>query len=234
MAPPLAALALQFQSPEYFSLMVLGLLASGVSARPARQGTRMLCSGCCWAFRHRRHLGTARFAFGFPSLPTASTSSSSPWASSASPGVVGNLENERPPPVYVERIGGLMPTREDSKRVVAPFCAAGAGFAPRHSAGGGALLASFAAYSWRRRSESVRRVGEGAIGRGGAGIGPQRRHADILHPDAPLGIPLSPVITLMIGTMVLGHPARTVDGRAAEAVRGVMASMWSATCSCWC
>src|SRR3954471_3178197 len=31
--PPLAALALQFQSPEYFSLMVLGLVASGVLAQ---------------------------------------------------------------------------------------------------------------------------------------------------------------------------------------------------------
>src|SRR5437868_7267777 len=33
MAPPLAALALQFQSPEDFSLMVLGLVASGVLAQ---------------------------------------------------------------------------------------------------------------------------------------------------------------------------------------------------------
>src|SRR5438128_4646125 len=70
MAPPLAALALQFQSPEYFSLMVLGLVASGVLA----QGSLIKALGMMVLRVLIGRVdtdvppGTARFAFGGPGL----------------------------------------------------------------------------------------------------------------------------------------------------------------------
>ena len=66
LAPPLAAVALAFQAPEYFSLMVLGLAASIVLA----QGSLLKALGmvvlgtaarACW---HRRHIGNGALRLG--------------------------------------------------------------------------------------------------------------------------------------------------------------------------
>src|SRR6476469_10013053 len=68
MAPPLAALALQFQSPEYFSLMVLGLVASGVLAQGSLiKALGMMVLGLLFGLVGTSLTsGTARFAFGDP------------------------------------------------------------------------------------------------------------------------------------------------------------------------
>ena len=87
-APPLAEVALKFGPAEYFSLMVLGLIAAVVLAqRLAAQGDRH--DPARPAARHRRHRRQLRPAAlhvrRCRSCPTASASSSSRWACSASP-----------------------------------------------------------------------------------------------------------------------------------------------------
>jgi TctA family transporter len=58
LAPPLANLAINFQAPEYFSLMVLGLIASsraGAGFAPQRAGYGGARSAL-GSLRHRRHV----------------------------------------------------------------------------------------------------------------------------------------------------------------------------------
>ena len=59
LAPPLSAVALKFQAPEYFSLMVLGLVASIVLAQGSLiKALGMVVLGLLLGLgRHRRHLG---------------------------------------------------------------------------------------------------------------------------------------------------------------------------------
>ena len=85
-APPLAEVALKFGPADYFSLMVLGLLASVVLAHGSllhavRHGRARPAPG---PGRHGRQLRRAALHVRHPrSSPTASGSSSSPWACSA-------------------------------------------------------------------------------------------------------------------------------------------------------
>jgi putative tricarboxylic transport membrane protein len=50
LAPPLANLALRFQAPEYFSLMVLGSSPPSCWRKaPCSRPSAWSCLGCCWA-----------------------------------------------------------------------------------------------------------------------------------------------------------------------------------------
>ena len=85
--PPLARMAQKFESPDYFSLMVLGLvsavvLASGSVFRAVAMVLLGLLLGLVGADIHS---GMPRMTFGLSSSPTASVSSRSPWACSESP-----------------------------------------------------------------------------------------------------------------------------------------------------
>jgi TctA family transporter len=154
MAPPLAALALQFQSPEYFSLMVLGLVASGrVGTGLAHQGARHDGdSGCCsgWSAPMSPPAPPASPSAS-PSLPTASTSSSSPWACSASP----RSSQPRERSTRARSTSSVSAADADARGLEAH----GGAHSARHALGsllgilpgGGALLASFAAYSLEKK-----------------------------------------------------------------------------------
>ena len=169
--------------------------------------------------------GTARFAFGVPELADGINFVVVAMGVFGVAEIARNLENERTRQVYVAGIGRLMPSREDWSRMVAPILRGTAlgsllGILP----GGGALLASFAAYALEKKvSPHGARVRQGRHrGRGGAGVGQQRRRADLVHPDADAGHSLQP------GDGAddrrhdhPGHPPRPQrDGRAAQAVLG--------------
>ncbi len=70
LAPPLAQLALRFQSPEYFSLMLVGLIAASVLARGSLlKGLAMAALGLIIGMVGQdRATGFPRFTFGFGEL----------------------------------------------------------------------------------------------------------------------------------------------------------------------
>jgi putative tricarboxylic transport membrane protein len=233
MAPPLAALALQFQSPEYFSLMVLGLVASGVLAQGSLiKALGMMVLGLLFGLVGTDVTsGTARFAFGVPELADGINFVVVAMGVFGIAEIVRNLENEHTRQVYVERIGGLMPTREDWKRMVAPILRGTAlgsllGILP----GGGALLASFAAYSLEKKvSKHGAEFGKGAIEGVAAPESANNAGAQTSFiPMLTLGIPSNPVMALMIGAMIIQgiRPGPNVMVEQPRLFWGVIASMW--------
>ena len=149
-APPLAAFALKFNSHEYFSLMVLGLVGSVVLASGSLlKGIGMvllgLLLGCVGT-----DVETARerYTFGVPELADGIGFVIVAMGLFGLGEVVKNLENEHTAEVISRKIKGLMPSRADLRRMIGPSLRGTAlgsllGVLP----GGGAVLASFAAYS---------------------------------------------------------------------------------------
>ena len=131
-------MALKFQAPEYFSLMVLGLVASIVLAQGSLiKALGMVVLGLLLGLVGTDVTsGTARFAFGVPELADGINFVVVAMGVFGVAEIVRNLENERTRQVFVAGIGRLMPSRED----VRPHRRAdparhGARLAARHPAG---------------------------------------------------------------------------------------------------
>ena len=185
LAPPLAALALAVPVAGVFLADGPGPGRLRSCWRRARSSRRSAwwCSGSCsgWSAPTSPPAPPASPS-AFPSLPTASTSSSSPWAYSASPRSCATSRTSTRARSTSQRIGGLMPTREDWKRMVAPILRGTAlgsllGILP----GGGALLGLVRRlFPGEEGIAARRRVRQGRDrGRGGTGsrpTTPARRH----------------------------------------------------------
>ncbi len=160
-------MALRFQSPEYFSLMVLGLVASIVLAQGSLiKALGMVVLGLLLGLVGTDVTsGTARFAFGLPELADGINFVIVAMGVFGVAEIVRNLENERTRQAYVAGIGRLLPSREDMGRIVAPILrGTGIGALLGILPGGGALLASFAAYALEKKvSPRGAEFGTGAI-----------------------------------------------------------------------
>src|SRR5262245_36242965 len=119
MAPPLAAIALQFQSPEYFSLMVLGLVASCVLAQGSLvKALGMMVLGLLFGLVGTDVTsGTARFAFGIPELADGINFVVVAMGVFGVAEIVRNLEHERTGGVFVAQVKALLPRGDDIRRI---------------------------------------------------------------------------------------------------------------------
>jgi putative tricarboxylic transport membrane protein len=163
LAPPLGNLALRFQAPEYFSLMLLGLIAFIVLA----QGSLLKALGMMVLGLIGTDVTSAsqRFTFGLPALSDGINFVVVAMGVFGVAEIVGNLEDQRPRVVFAAEISRLLPSREGWRRLVAPVLRGTAmGSLLRILPGGGALLASFAAYAVEKRvSAHGFEFGKGAI-----------------------------------------------------------------------
>jgi TctA family transporter len=124
-----------------------------------------------------------------------------------------------------------MPSREDFRAMIGPTLRGTAlGSALGILPGGGALLASFAAYTVEKKlSKTPEAFGHGAI----AGVaGPESANnagaQTSFIPMLTLGIPANPVMALMIGAMIIQGivPGPNVATEQPALFWGVIASMW--------
>jgi TctA family transporter len=233
LAPPLAGVALEFKAWEYFSLMVLGLVASIVLAQGSLlKALGMVVLGLLLGLVGRDVTsGSARFAFDVPELKDGINFVVVAMGVFGVAEIVRNLENERTRQVLAARIGRLMPTREDIRRILAPIVrgttlGSALGILP----GGGALLASFAAYALEKKvSPRADEFGKGAIEGVAAPEAANNAGAQTSFiPMLTLGIPSNPVMALMIGALIL-HSIRPGPNVMVEQPRlfwGVIVSMW--------
>jgi hypothetical protein len=226
-APPLAQVALEFGPPDYFSLMVLGLVAAVVLAH----------GSLLHALRHGRartsarligtdvNSGAARYTFDLPQLADGIGFVIVAMGMFGLGEIVRNLENETTRSVMVTKIEGLWPTKEDFKRIWAPILRGTAlGSVLGHTAGQRIdpriVRVLFAREEDRQGPEPLRQGRDRRRRR--PGIGEQRRRADVVHSDADARHSLQP------GDGAddrrddhPGHSARTVgDHRAACALLG--------------
>jgi putative tricarboxylic transport membrane protein len=232
-APPLAELALKFGPAEYFSLMVFGLIAAVVLARGSvLKAIAMVCFGILLGLIGTDvNSGTIRFAFGQPELTDGIGFVALAMAFFGITDVVVNLEHTDKTDVYHERLGSVLPSWEDFRVCfwsIARGTALGSilGILP----GGGALLASFAAYMFEKKiAKPPRHFGEGDIRGVAAPESANNAGAQTSFiPMLTLGIPSNPTMALMIGALMIQGiaPGPQVMTERPELFWGLVASMW--------
>lgn len=232
-APPLADLALKFGPAEYFSLMVLGLVASVVLASGSLlNAIGMVVLGLLLGLVGSDvNSGTVRYTFDFPQLADGINFVIVAMGMYGIGEIIRNLEHESTRTVLMKKLSGLMLTKEDFKRVIAPvlrgtFLGSALGILP----GGGAMLASFAAYSIEKKvSPNSKNFGKGAIEGVAAPEAANNAGAQTSFiPMLTLGIPSNPVMALMIGAMIIQgiQPGPLVMTSQPALFWGLICSMW--------
>jgi TctA family transporter len=232
-APPLAELALKFSPSEYFSLMVFGLVAAVVLARGSLiKAIAMVCLGILLGLIGTDvNSGAIRFAFGQVELGDGLGFVAIAMAFFGITDVIINLEQEGKQEVFASRIGSVLPTGEDLRVCfwsIVRGTALGSilGILP----GGGALLASFAAYMVEKKiAKPPRTFGEGDIRGVAAPESANNAGAQTSFiPMLTLGIPSNPTMALMIGALMIQGiaPGPQVMTERPELFWGLIASMW--------
>ncbi len=232
-SPPLAELALKFGPAEYFSLMVLGLVASIVLAHGSLlHALGMVLLGLLLGLIGTDvNSGIGRFTFGLPQLFDGIGFVVLAMGVFGVGEIIANLQTEASRTVMVKRVTGLMPTREDLRRIAAPILRGTAigsvlGILP----GGGAMLASFASYSLEKKvARNPGEFGNGAIeGVAGPEAANNAGAQTSFIPMLTLGIPSNPVMALMIGALILQgiQPGPGVMTQQPALFWGVIVSMW--------
>lgn len=232
-APALAVVALQFGPAEYFALMVLGLIASIVMASGSLlQAFGMILTGLLLGM-----VGTdvnsavPRFTFDVPMLSDGINFVVLAMGIFGLGEIVANLEAEGERTLLTRKVTGLMPTREDWRRIIGPIVRGTAlgsvlGILP----GGGAALASFGSYSLEKRlSKEPERFGKGAIeGVAGPESANNAGAQTSFIPMLTLGLPSNSVMALMIGAMLIQgiQPGPSVMTEQPTLFWGLIASMW--------
>ena len=231
--PPLAAVALKFGPAEFFSLMVLGLVASVVLAQGSLlHAIGMVVLGLLLGLIGTDvNSGTQRFTFGIYELADGIGFVTVAMGMFGLGEIIRNLENEEERSVMVTKITGLWPTREDFKRMVAPILrgtviGSALGILP----GSGSILGSFAAYSIEKKvSKNRAQFGKGAIEGVAAPESANNAGAQTSFiPLLTLGIPSNPVSALMVGAMIIHgiQPGPSVINEQPSLFWGMIVSMW--------
>src|SRR6266567_28180 len=216
-APPLAEVALKFGPAEYFSLMVLGLIAATVLAHGSLiKAIAMVILGLLLGLVGTDvNSGVARFSFGVFGFAE----------------IIANLEQKEHREIFTKKVSNLLPSLQDFKDSWASILRGTAlgsflGILP----GGGALLASFAAYTLEKKvSKNSANFGKGAIQGVAAPESANNAGAQTSFiPLLTLGIPSNPVMALMIGAMMIQGiaPGPQVMTERPQLFWGMIASMW--------
>jgi putative tricarboxylic transport membrane protein len=232
-APPLAELALKFSPVEYFSLMVFGLVAAIVLARGSLiKALAMVCVGVLLGMIGTDvNSGVIRFAFGEPELADGIGFVSLAMAFFGMTDVILNLENPEQKGVFAATIGRVLPSLADIRMSAwAILRGTGLGSILGILPGGGALLASFAAYMLEKKvAKPPRHFGEGDIRGVAAPESANNAGAQTSFiPMLTLGIPSNPTMALMIGALMIQGiaPGPQVMTERPDLFWGLIASMW--------
>jgi TctA family transporter len=232
-APPLAEVALKFGPTEYFSLMALGLVAATVLAHGSLiKAIAMVILGLLLGLVGTDvNSGVARFNFGMSELSDGINFVVVAMGMFGFAEIIANLEHREKREVFTAKIEGLLPTVQDIKDCV-PAVLRGTmlGSALGILPGGGALLASFAAYTLEKKvSKNKANFGKGAIQGVAAPESANNAGAQTSFiPLLTLGIPSNPVMALMIGAMMIQGiaPGPQVMTERPQLFWGMIASMW--------
>ena len=232
-APPLARAALTFGSQEFFSLVVLGLIASITLARGSTvKALAMIVLGLLFGtVGQDLFSGTARFTFGVPELRQGINFVSVAVGMFGVAEILRNLEDEKTRQLITKTISGLWPTREDFRRMVGPIgrgtiLGSALGILP----GAGHVLASFGSYSMEKRlSKRSREFGHGAIeGVAGPESANNAAAQTSFIPLLTLGLPAHPVMALMLGAFIIQGlaPGPNIIREEPALFWGLIVSMW--------
>ncbi len=207
-APPMAEVALLFGPAEYFALMVLGLVAAVVLAQGSLvKALSMIFLGLLLgSVGTDVNTGAQRLTFGIPELADGIGFVPLAMGLFAVAEIIKNLESPEKRAVLTAKITGLWPTRDDFRRAwPAVLRGTSLGSLLGILPGGGALLASFAAYTVEKRiAKDPSRFGKGAVEGVAAPESANNAGAQTSFiPLLTLGIPSNAVMALMAGAMTI-------------------------------
>ena len=232
-APPLAEVALKFGPAEYFSLMVLGLVAATVLAHGSLlKAIAMVVLGLLLGLIGTDvNSGVLRFTFDVPDLADGIGFVIVAMGMFGVTEIVANLEQKGDREVFLGKVKHLFPSKEDLKCSWAAILrgtelGSFLGILP----GGGALLSSFAAYTVEKKvSKHPEQFGKGAIeGVAGPESANNAGAQTSFIPMLTLGIPGNAVMALMIGALMIQGiaPGPQVMNEKPQLFWGLVASMW--------
>jgi putative tricarboxylic transport membrane protein len=208
LAPPLAAFALRFGPPEYFSLLVLGLLvlaymSSGSMLRSLAMAALGLLLGMVGI---DQMTGYFRFSYGLVELGDGI------GVVPLAVGLFGLGEilltagQARPPEVIRPRLSELLPSRQEWRASALPIARGTVlGFLVGIIPGSAHIISSFVAYALERKlSRHPEEFGRGAV----AGVaGPESANnaatSGAFVPMLALGVPSGPVPAVLIAAMMV-------------------------------
>ena len=235
-AGPLTELAFKFGPAEYFSLMILGLVGAVVLASGSLlKAIAMIILGLLLGMVGTDvNSGVARYSFDIAELTDGIGFIVIAMGVFGYGEIISNLAKsagERE--VFTASVSGLLPTREDFRRMV-PAVLRGTtlgsllGILP----GGGAVMAAFAAYTIEKKTRL--QPGEVPFGKGnirGVAAPEAANNAGSQTSFIPLltlGIPPNAVMALMVGAMTIHNiqPGPQVMTSNPELFWGLIASMW--------
>ena len=233
LATPLTKVGLQFGSPEYFSLICVGLLSSMViSSKSALRSIGMICLGVLLGTTGiDLYTGMPRFVFGQQALMEGLNFVAVAVGIFGIAEIIRNLELSDMRKISVATVGRIWPTRAELRKIVAPAIRGTTigsflGVLP----GAGALLAPFFAYSAEKRlSRDPSRFGHGAIEGVAAPEAANNAGAQTSFiPMLSLGIPSTALMALMIGAMIMQGvvPGPNVINTNPDLFWGLIISMW--------
>ena len=232
-ASPLAEFALRFGPAEYFSLMLLGLIAAVVLAQgDLFKALAMVMLGLLLGLVGVDvNTGVERFTFGLPELSDGINFVVISMGIFGIGEIIANLERSQDRPGGVARVGRLMPSRDDYRRSWKPILrGTGLGSLLGVLPGGGAMLASFSSYMIEKRlAKDPSRFGQGAIeGVAGPESANNAGAQTSFIPLLVLGLPSNAVMALMVGAMMIHGivPGPQVISERPELFWGVIVSMW--------
>jgi putative tricarboxylic transport membrane protein len=231
--PLLASFSEAFSSPEYFSLMVLGLISAIVLAHGSvTKAIAMIVLGLFLGLIGTDvSAGVERYTFRIPELTDGLGFVPIAMGVFGLSEIILNLETSGGPRVVMSEIRGLLPTWKDIRESWAPvvrgtFLGSILGVLP----GGGAVLSSFASYTLEKRiARDPSRFGKGAIeGVAGPEAANNAAAQTSFIPLLTLGLPSNAVMALMMGAMIIQGiaPGPGVMQERPELFWGMVASMW--------
>jgi putative tricarboxylic transport membrane protein len=208
LAPPLASFALRFGPPEYFSLLLLGLLVlaymnSGSMVKGLATAALGLLLGMIGIDQMSSYF---RFAYGITELGDGI------GVVPVAVGLFGLAEilltagQPNPPAVIRPRLRDLLPSREEWRRAYLPIWrGTGIGFLIGIIPGSAHVISTFVSYAVERKlSRQPEQFGHGAV----AGVaGPESANnaatSGAFVPMLALGVPGVPVAALLLAAMMV-------------------------------
>jgi TctA family transporter len=232
-APPMAEIAFKFGPAEYFSLMVMGLIAAVVLAHGSIiKALAMVVFGLLLGMVGTDvNSGVARFSFDIPELTDGLSFTAVAMGIFGFGEIIANLEQRENREVFTKKVGRLLPSWEEFKRSIAPIIRGTAlgsflGVLP----GGGAVLSSFTSYAIEKKlSKTPEKFGTGMIeGVAGPEAANNAGAQTSFIPMLTLGIPTNAVMALMVAGMMIHNiqPGPQVMTSNPTLFWGLIASMW--------
>jgi len=230
---PLVSVAGSFQSPDYFGLLVFGMVAAVVLAQGSvvRSIAMVVLGLFLGLIGTDIASGHTRFTFGISALADGVGFVPVAMGLFGIAEVIASLERGGAKPKIIEKISRLWPTREEARQAwPAVLRGTGIGSLLGVLPGGGALISAFAAYVVEKKiAKDPSRFGQGAIE--GVAAPESANNAGAQTSFIPLlamGIPPNPVMALMLGAMTIHGivPGPKVMTERPDLFWGMIASMW--------